>query len=220
MIDVVMTTYQPTGSQRAKYMKLTVESLVQNLKGDEFRLIIADDGSPDQDTNFAMCRYVENHGWANPIITNALRAGVGGSMNLALNHVDGLWIYTVDDWMLGRELNIEKARALLEWHDCVRIGAIHPNITCYARFNERLGWWLELDQARGGFVFATRPFLATKQFYEKVGPFKDKCSSYDVETDYAMRINSSDVRIAHVGTLEGPFIHIGENVNSIGAKWP
>lgn len=216
-----MTTYQPTDSERAKYMKLTVESLVKNLKGDEFRLIIADDGSPDQDANFAALRYVQDNKW-DGLITNALRSGVGGSMNLALSHVQGNWIYTVDDWMLERELNIEKAQALLQWHDCVRIGAIHPNVTCYARFNEQWGWWLELDQAKGGFVFATRPFIATKAFYEKIGPFRDKCTSYDVETDYAMRISSSDTRIAHVSNygLEGPFVHIGENVNSIGAKWP
>lgn len=218
-----MTTYQPTGSQRAKYMKLTVESLVKHLHAKEgFRLIIADDGSPEQESNFLALQYVQHNGWSDSIITNALRTGVGGSLNLALSHVPagGTWVYTCDDWLLEQDLDLTKAQQLLKRYDCVRVGAIHPNITCYARFEQGVGWWLELDQAHGGYVFATRPFLATKGFYDKVGPFKDKCTSYDVETDYAERINSSDVRLAHVGLLEGPFTHIGENVNSIGAQWP
>lgn len=221
MIDVIMTTYQPTSSQRAKYMKLTVESLVTHLKGSEFRLIIADDGSPEQEANFMALDYVKKHEW-DGLITNALRTGVGGSLNLALSHVavDGTWIYTCDDWLLEQDLDLTKAQQLLTHYDCVRIGAIHPNITCYARFQQDIGWWLELDASKGGFAFATRPFVASREFYDKIGPFKDKCTSYDVETDYAMRINSSDVKLAHVGLLEGPFIHIGENVNSIGAQWP
>lgn len=224
MIDVIMTTYQPTSSQRAKYMKLTVESLVKHLHAkDGFRLIIADDGSPEQESNFMALDYVKKHEW-DGIITNALRTGVGGSLNLALSHVavDGTWIYICDDWLLEQDLDLDKAMKLLTHYDCVRIGAIHPNITCYAKFQQDIGWWLELDVEQGGFAFATRPFIANRLFYDKVGPFKDKCTSYDVETDYAMRISGigNSVRLAHVGSLEGPFLHIGENINSIGAQWP
>jgi len=59
-------------------------------------------------------------------------------------------------------------------------------------------------------VFGTRPFLASKRFYEKVGPFLEGVDAYVCERDYSDRCNAHGGLRAAALNLVGPWEHIGE----------
>lgn len=227
MIKVVVTTYVPeTGHPRASYLGTTLASLYRNLGAPEsIEFLIANDG-PHNDSNVlevAIDVFGNYTGW---YVAGGPRAGIGGSLNRALREVaqDDLWMYTTDDWKLNYRYGLSQAVRLIreQDYDYVRLGPPHPNVVCQTKYEQGLGFWLELWPKGGGFAFATRPFVATKQFYEKIGPFKEHCDAYVCERDYSDRVTDmwSHVRLAEVvnGSFEGPWQHIGEV--EVGDRYP
>lgn len=225
-IQVIMTTYCPEpGHPRGRYAVQCANGLRNFLLSthEDIAFIIANDGPRDQPHIGAIW---DELGDCQVQVAAGPRAGIGGSLNRALKLVgpDDLWLYTTDDWDLVEEYPLGQGVRLIRdnAYHYVRLGPPHPNIHAQIKFQEKLGWWLHL-QTYSGFVFATRPFLATRTFYEGIGPFKEDCDSYACERDYADRVNnnpSANNVMAEVvcGSLEGPWQHIGE-VN-VGERYP
>lgn len=226
MITVVMTTYWPDnemGHQRVNYAKQSLAGLLRYLTCDvdTLKLHIADDGSPWtlRQREFNKMLGDANVAWGDSTLTNIAHKGIGSSLNEALSCVEDMWFYTTDDWLLTAKLNLDGPVKLLTsgGYDLVRLGPIHPNLTCVTRFDQSIGWWLDIHQHYGGFAFATRPFIATKGFYDKVGPFDEMLNSYETERLYAERVARSTSKLAYWGgvDLAGPFVHLG--TESIGS---
>lgn len=229
MVAVVLSTYNPPGGYRSDYCVRTVRSLLDNLKCSGpclFRLVLADDGSEDLTCKSHNLNDVENYlqycaemaenRWGTPsTIVRTPREGIGASLNNALKEVDFAehWMYSTDDWVLEKELDIQPALGLMREfdYDYVRLNPLHPSLMCKTMFNQNQGWWLHLFQQDGGFAFGTRPFVATKPFVEKVGPFISFANAYDTERDYAQRVaRKNDLRLAAMVDLSGSWLHIGE----------
>lgn len=218
LTTVIMTTYIPEGdgAQRYVYACKCLSALKSYLYGaDVLHLHIADDGSPRQDlVNKLVQRGTDMCGKCS--VTISKHNGIGASLNLALSTIkdDDLWLYTTDDWQLLCSLNLEQSISLITDfdYDIVRLGPIHPNLSCKTMFNEKVGWWLDIDH-RYGYAFATRPFIATKKFYNKIGPFDEGLNAYETERLYTERVAKERyIKIAQVGiiSLAGPWQHIGE----------
>lgn len=215
MVAVVMTTYNPEPSApRHRYAAQVLETLAENLecRDEPIRFIVADDGSPTP-PEFVVPGYLQVD------VVTGRHNGIGASLNRALANVgEGeLWMYTTDDWellspydMRGR-VNLDLARWLIleEGYDFVRLGPIHPNLRCVTKFTAGQGWWLHLEFGEG-FVFGTRPFLASKHFYRAVGPFLEGVDAYVCERDYSDRCNAHGGLRAAALNLVGPWEHIGE----------
>lgn len=233
-IQVVVSTYCPeewatvakdddeNRHPRTDYLLETLKGLRDNLFALEpIEYILANDGPVTQEHVLFPARDVLD--WPTPNyhryqIAGGTRVGLGGSLNRALGLVrpDSLWMYNTDDWVLEAEYDLTQAVRLIREHNYgyVRLGPPHPNVMCTTKFCQGLGWWLELMPWHGGFAFGTRPFLATRRFYEQVGGFKEQCDAYEVELDYCRRVQSKheQLRLAEVvsGSLEGPWGHVGE----------
>jgi hypothetical protein len=216
MITIVMTTYAPEGEGaiRARYAERTMDHLGGSLYAPEdFRFHIADDGSADT-------AYIKEmlHDWGDECSswTRTERKGIGASLNKALATIDDKWLYITDDWLLTDTLNLNVPCRLIDeqQYDLVRLGPPHPNLRCMTRFCQGLGWWLDIDPTFGGFAFATRPFLASKDFYHICGPFVEGANAYVVEQDYAVRVAElGRARIAYYDASfnqGGPWRHIGK----------
>lgn len=216
-IAVVMTTYAPegeVGDARKKYAWEAVHNLLLHLRGADFRLHIADDGSPDQTYLRDLCGTAFTTWPRRASMTNAERKGIGGSLNLALDNIsERIWMYTTDDWDLTERFDISAAIALIEHlgYDYVRLGPIHPHLMCSAEFNQEIGWWLRIHQKWGGYAFATRPFVATKEFFYNVGRFEERSTSYSCETEYNERVSKLEhLKLACLPDISGKmWRHIG-----------
>lgn len=218
MVAVVMSTWNPPGGERGKYAVQTVKALTDNLICSDMcilRLIIADDGSDDNGF-INECAQIAHTAWGTKTVATVVnRGGIGASLNKALEQVGVVenWMYITDDWVLTKPLDIAPAWKLTRefGYDYVRLNPLHPNLHCQTQFAQNVGWWLRLEQSKGGFAFATRPFLATKKFYETVGPFVEDRNAYDTEADYASRVAArNDLRLAALLDMHGPWQHIGK----------
>ena len=219
MVDVIVTTYfTKEVPQREEYARQAVKSLYDNLSCDEdqtLHMIIADDSQSVDDGCAAELVNNTQSGWRGSTYTNSHHRGIGASLNTAMKHVpvvNGKWMYTTDDWVLTHPLNLSKPCRLLDkGYDLVRLGPVHPNLRCTTRFEQGVGWWLDLDAHYGGFAFSTRPFVATREFYDKVGPFDELLNSYETERLYAERVAHSTCKLAYWGgvSLDGPWYHVG-----------
>lgn len=214
MIDVVMTCYFPKDApERQKYAKLALSSLLGDIVADEpVRFILSDDSETAevdlvQEMTNAACAT-----WGCSVYSRSGHKGIGASLNRSLEYVNDLWLYTTDDWVLVDELDLAgPCKLLRQGYDLVRLGPVHPDLQCVTRFQADLGWWLDILPSYGGFAFATRPFLATKAFVDKVGPFDERLNSYETERLYAERVAKSTSKLAYWGgvDLAGPWTHVG-----------
>lgn len=219
MVAVVVSTYNPPGGERDKYAIETVQSLVKNLRCSGpciFRLVLADDGS-ESPRYLQKCANIAIEGWGTPsIVTQVNRKGIGGSLNAALQSVDfaEFWVYSTDDWVPTKELDIEPALKLIrdENYDYIRLNPLHPNLECMTKFRADIGWWLHLNQqgVNGGFYFGTRPFVATKNFYNTIGSFIEGTDAYEAEADYARRVNRTNLKLGALVDLHSNWLHIGK----------
>lgn len=209
---IVMTTYSPPDKlERSNYARHCIRALSKKLVGGTLRFHIADDGSPQKEYDSLVACANYYFGRHNVTHSQTQRRGIGGSLNQALRQINTDWMYTTDDWLITSAVDLRPVRVLIDQfgYDIVRLGPIHPNLACWTRFNTLAGWYLELDQTKGGFAFATRPFIATKNFYNTVGPFKENVDAYVTERDYSDRVAVSQVKLAAINLL-GPWQHIGE----------
>lgn len=212
MIDIVMTTYFPPDvPSRVHCFSSAVHSLASYLMfPEEYRLVITDDGSPS-DIDFK--RY--SHSWMGPKITLlGEHGGIGSSINRAMSQVNDLWLYTTDDWVLKDVFALHQACRLIREHgyDYVRVGFPHSDVSCKTRHYDGM-WWLHVNHYRQpGFAFATRPFLATRAFYDKVGKYPEHCNVYDAEIQYANRVrNTRNLKLAFMSLTGYPWVHIGDD---------
>lgn len=222
-VKVVVTTYCPeVGHPRGEYLSRVLESLDLHLHSPEGRhFVIANDGDPDQPHIKNIKRFGEN-----VTVVGGPRAGIGGSLNRAIQATvldSDLWLYTTDDWLLTERLDLTQPVRLMReaGYGYVRLGPPHPNVRTHTAFMQGLGWWLNLSTDDGGFVFATRPFLCTLDFYKRTGSFLENCDSYVCERDYADRVNrlwAGGLAETVHGSLEGPWEHIG--VENVGERYP
>lgn len=216
MTAVIMTCYNPENGERHVYAKKAIASLIKNLHSpDKLRLILADDGSYDDSYLKPLANIAENAWKVASWISVVKRRGIGGSLNAALGLVkpDETWLYTTDDWVLERDLYLDQAYYLItvERYDYVRLLPLHPDLECKVRYNSEAGFWLHLHHYNNhGFAFATRPFLAHRFFYERVGPFVELQDAYVTERDYSDRVKiHPNLRLAAVADLHGYWNHIG-----------
>lgn len=214
VVDVVMTCYFPSDApERQEYAKQSLDSLVYGLVCQEgLRLVLADDSQVTKAVVTELLGKAKTY-WTNPPrYSRSFHSGIGASLNAALEGVDGTWLYTTDDWELVSRLDLDgPCRLLKQGYDVVRLGPIHPDLQCVTRFQQGIGWWLDLRQEYGGFAFATRPFLATKDWYSRIGPFNARLNSYETERLYAERVAKSTSKLAYWGgvDLAGPWEHLG-----------
>lgn len=218
VVNVVMTTYFDSETpERQEYAEESLSSLLVNLHcSSGLRLIVSDDSVAPMEIANKLLHMPEDAGyhlWHSAMYSNSAHNGIGASLNKALRHVEGHWMYTTDDWRLECPLSLDGPLKLITklGYDLVRLGPVHPDLQCITRFQEGLGWWLDLRQEYGGFAFATRPFLATRAFYDKIGPFDERLNSYETERLYAERVAKSTCKLAYWGgvNLAGPWYHVG-----------
>jgi hypothetical protein len=213
MVTVIMTTYDDGNGARYKYADRSIWALTAQLGNGPHKLILADDGSPNVEFLNTLA-LPEHTGWERQIVTGP-HDGIGASLNRALLEVK-TWpvMYTTDDWLLTEPLDLTLPLLLLEYgYDIVRLGPIHPNLYCVTKFTQHWGWWLHVSTL-SGYAFATRPFLANKMFFDKIGPWKEGVDSYAAEVDYSARVqeyagDGLGIQIAAIN-LAGPWEHIGE----------
>lgn len=206
MVDVVITTWDDGEGLRASYLGKVCASWRHWASERDLnvipQLIVSDDGSDNtvvQDIARAF----------NAMFVSGTHNGIGASLNRSLEYVKGPWVYTTDDWLLNGPLELGQAEQLLEMYDIVRIGPPHPNLRCTIRFQQQIGWWLEIDRDSGGYPFGTRPFLARRDLIRRLGPLKEGVDSYEFENWFGHRCLAIGASVAAV-TLHGPWEHIGE----------
>lgn len=217
VVSVVVTTFFTEAvPQREQYAKQAVSSLLNNLTcEDGLQLVLADDSLVIKETAnqlLVTANDAKYDKWHGNSYVNSGHRGIGASLNRAMKQVKDYWVYTTDDWILTHPLNLDgPLRLLRQDYDLVRLGPVHPDLQCVTRFDSSIGWWLDLRQEYGGFCFSTRPFVATKAFWEKVGPFDEGLNSYETERLYAERVGKSTSKLAYWGAvnLAGPWEHIG-----------
>ena len=220
MLTIVMSTYFPEGKggeQRAQGAVKCLDNFIKHLVSpEEIRLCVADDGSYHIDYIDSLLLLAEGSWSTHSLYTNSERRGVGGSLNKALDAIpDADFImYTTDDWLLTEKLDVTPAIKLLdEGYDYVRIGPTHPNLNCKTRFSATIGWWFDIS-GDYGYAFATRPFIAHRNFFKIVGLFDESLNAYETERLYTERVHkySGNLVLAQIGSISlgGPWEHIGE----------
>lgn len=211
-VAVVMSTYFPAGEwgvRRAGYAHTALVSLLSNLRSPvPLILVLADDGSAEEhqpelrslmSTEAATSKYTDEAvSWVNTATVSGPNAGIGASLNRALDFLekqwgtDGwAWMYTTDDWALtacsGLDLKLP-IQLLDRGYDIVRLGLPHPGLCCLTHYRMGYGYWLGIDLAYGGFGFSTRPSLLSPRLRSVVGRFDEHLNAYDTERLYAERV--------------------------------
>lgn len=211
-VDIVMSYYEDGKGIRTHYASQALLSLNLELcYSGRLDFIIADDSEYEQTQVEVAVRNAKIIAPARGLVVTVAsnHNGIGASLNKALGHVKDVWMYTTDDWVLTRELNLDKAVRLLDTYDLVRLGPLHPNLKCITKFQQGLGWWLEVSETNNGFAFATRPFVARLEMFNQIGRFKEGVNSYECERDYAERVGRSHARIAMLLSDGTEWEHIG-----------
>lgn len=213
-IKVVMTYYEDGTGHRTEYAVDAIWSLIAHLRySGKLELHIADDSEDREDENVNQLLALGNKWGSQATYSCSHHNGIGASLNLALAKVKDLWLYTTDDWQLNKDLNLDKAVKLIKQnsYDYVRLGPLHPNLECRTRFQEQIGWWLEVDQGVG-FAFATRPFLSNLDLFNIAGRFAEGMNSYEVERLYAEQFHSGRIISRFAGYLSDgeEWTHLGK----------
>lgn len=213
-----MTTYNPSpDAPRFDYAQRCLWSLNYNLRSNKpIRYVLADDGSPDVKPLYSVINKFHassaNDGVVVEVVTGP-HNGIGASLNRAMDLVNQqLWLYTTDDWELQDVIHLTMAEWLIEQkgYDLVRLGPMHPNVTCVSKFEYPFGWWWDIDVSSNQYACATRPFLAGPSLMHKVGLWLEGVDgSYAAEVAFGITCQQNGVRAASL-YLDGPWNHIGD----------
>lgn len=191
-IVILMTTYFPPGEdgeKRLQAAEMATTTWLHHLQyyGGDIRIHVADDGSERHFVNQLLC-FTRDRGWGNTTLSVNQRQGVGASLNAGLQATkEELILHAVDDWALTQELDLAPWAWLLQHGyniGMVRLGPPHPELRGTVQMFEK-GWYLSLQ--RYGFAFATRPFLARREFFEAYGPFPEELNALETERIYNQR---------------------------------
>lgn len=218
-----MSTYFPAGEwgvRRARYAHSALTSLLSNLRSPvPISLVLADDGSAAEHHHELASLAEQAHGswianaWDNATIVSGPNAGIGASLNRALDFLEKqwgqsgsstwAWLYTTDDWALTACSGLDLAlpiKLLDLGYDLIRLGLPHPNLSCLTRYLPDYGYWLDIDLAAGGYGFSTRPSLLSPRLRSIAGRFDEHLNAYDTERLYAERVveNGDQLRAAIV----------------------
>lgn len=214
-IAVVLFTYD-----RYNYALRTLELAARHLKASEdIWLHIADDGSPAQDYRDRLL--ASAHVWYGDkvSITNAERAGYGGSYNLAtqvVHPIADLMLPLEDDWWMMGDLDLDPIAAVIRdgTFGCVRLGYIGFTQELRARFvsaHDML--WLHLDpNSPEPHVWAGHPRLEHRDWQRAVGPWPERMAAGATEFEVAHRPEARE-RVAWPVSILRPggdaFVHVG-----------
>lgn len=179
MIYVILLTYASSvESPRSEYARITLESVLKNLKTkEELKFHIADDGSDPEhiESLKKLCdKYKKPYSF-----TNAERRGYGASYNLATQqcHWDGDYLLMLeDDWKLTRELNLDDmVNGLDSGLNCIRMGYLGWTSPLYGTFMKYGdATYLEIDpKSEETHVWSGHPRLETKEFQRNMGPWPE-----------------------------------------------
>lgn len=189
-VAIVICTFR-----REREIRLTIDSLLNNLQYPSFAWYIADDGSGgDYVSDIAL--YIRERDMVSPITyTVTEREGWGANVNAALEHVTEQFIYfTEDDYLLMRPLDLRPFVALLQchkWVGLVRFGIAGHGFICKLHecdisgmcpdYNESaipLGTGkmnvLEISRTLPGgscsfYRYSNRPHLKHRRFHDRYG---------------------------------------------------
>lgn len=203
--SIVATTYLPEGNageDRLSAFRTAVWSWLHNLThfpvGDRVDLIIADDGTEEDDYR-RLLEWVKGV-WTRGVVreTRAVAHGVGASLNrgfrLAFER-GPLVLYAVDDWRLMERFDVSPWLQLLDERNdvgVVRLGPPHPSNRLYvqAYTSNWQGWAAEIDPFGGGIAISERPALWHMRMINAVGWFREDCSALVCEADYDERFRN------------------------------
>lgn len=248
-VAVVMSTYFPAGEwgvRRAGYAHTSLVSLLSNLRSPvPLTLVLADDGSAEEHVpelrSLASAQVAAPRpdltinllGWNKAAIVSGPNAGIGASLNRALDFLEKqwgtegwAWMYTTDDWALtacsGLDLKLP-IQLLDAGYDIVRLGLPHPGLSCLTHYRTGYGYWLGIDLAYGGFGFSTRPSLLSPHLRSVAGRFDEHLNAYDVERLYAERVVENGARLSAaivVDSFNHTWTDLAEDDDSLGAVRP
>lgn len=194
-ITIVATTWLPPGKEdrRLEDFLKALWTWREFLKYDgHINLHISDDGTTEE--WFIKLQKAVQIIWKDELITfsQQQRHGVGASLNTGLNkafETSPLALHMVDDWELLDSYDLNNWVKFMEDPN-YDVGMIrffpHPDLTGTFRHIPPYGWAVILDPHH--YVFATRPCLWHKRFFDCWGSFKENVSAIETEADFNNRV--------------------------------
>lgn len=195
-LTIVVTTYIPGDLLvRREVAYDCIESWRKGIKWDgPLNLVIADDGSDEQLEPWWPRGQV--------LFTEGHREGVGASLNRGFKAAFAMGdfcLQLVDDWYLRHPLfDLDVwSDVLVENEDigCVRLGLASPSlrggeIEMFRMDEEGQGgvWGVQFEPY--AYVWAQRPALYHRRFYDAYGPFPEGITAYEVDRIYNETVTS------------------------------
>ena len=191
IVNIIITTYDNGDGKRTPLLNLTVDRLLNNLKYPNLNWIIADDGSPQQIDHLDDVRQQLKDNFT---LTNALRAGVGKSKNLALVEafkLSPLVLMLEDDWILTRQLDLIDYVKILDQYDeigMIRLGYLGGTMQAYLTSYNDITFW-DLERGSGVYIYSGQVSLRHERFYNACGFHPEGVDAGTEELDMCKKYN-------------------------------
>ena len=209
-IFILLTTFN-----RTELALITINSVLANLRYENIKILIADDGSDEGH----LSQVREACGDYCVDAYNSQRRGVGHGMNWGLKRTRELGgqilLVLEDDWEILKPLSIDTHIRLLLNHEdigMIRFGYLSAGLngTVIARENHL---WLRLDANGNQYRYAGHPHLCHLRLHDEVGFFKEGLAAGANELNFSGRYNALPAPPSIVWDMnyghQGPFCHIG-----------
>ena len=189
-VSVVITTHN-----RTIVAEETIKYMVQNFIYKNVKWIISDDMS-DPGHVEALVRKFADCGVDDVVIcrTDKNRHGLGASLNNGLREAfkfSDIVLTMEDDWILEKPFNLAYyVKFLHESKDvsCIRLAAVnHSIIEEYDKYFNKIVTGTDRNHWS---TFNLQVALRKKDIYDKIGYYKENCSTDEVELDFISRYNS------------------------------
>lgn len=207
-LTVLLTTYK-----RTKLAIQTIQSTINNLRYDNYQIIIYDDGSPEghvkalRDVCDPVDVYVGN------------RKGVGHGMNWGIRRaaeLDSNYVLTLeDDWELVKPLNPVPAMKLLENPEfgMVRFGYLSAGAKGKLISGQHKLWFKFEPYEKFQYSYAGHPSIKHARFHKEYGMFAEGLSPKQNELNFCSKVNQKPNGPAILWCMDynymGPYHHIG-----------